>query len=100
MSSSDEEEYSDDDEISGSDNGDQNPVKENKNIFSQFFDFSKSIFAQKIYCIIGILILGLLFKFATNSGTTKRSQFLIFCVWAWIWLLIAIIVINFALQFL
>lgn len=63
--------------------------------FRQLFDFLQSPIAQKIFCIIGILLLGAIYKLATVNINTTRSNFLTYCVWAWIYLLIAMVVINY-----
>ena len=68
------------------------------NLFQKLFNFSQTIIAQKIYCIIGVLLLGTLFNLATNAGNTTRSNFLIYCVWTWIYLLIALIVLNYVFK--
>jgi len=68
------------------------------NLFQRLFNFSQTIIAQKIYCIIGVLLLGTLFNLATNAGNTTRSNFLIYCVWTWIYLLIALIVLNYVFK--
>ena len=68
------------------------------NLFQKLFNFSQTIIAQKIYCIIGVLLLGALFNLAKNSGNTTRSNFLTYCVWTWIYLLIALIVLNYVFK--
>jgi len=67
----------------------------NTNTFQRLFDFSKSSFAQKIYCIIGILLIGLIYKLAATDTNSIRNNFLSYCVWTWIFLLIAMVVINY-----
>lgn len=68
-----------------------------------FLDFSKTPIAGKIFCIIGILLFGLIISAGISGNSTANTigqNFLSKCVWAWIWILVILIVLNFAFGFL